>query len=153
MKTAIRMLGILLLSGVMDGAYAYDLPALNLGFTTFIDAAPPAGNGWYFSQYVQHYRADKFKDKNGNTIGLPDPEVNVTVGLTQAIFISEFQLLGGNAGINFILPEVSPHASYDVANPNFPHAGDSGFGDLLVGPFIQWPPVMGPNGPKFFQRV
>jgi hypothetical protein len=152
MKSAIRMLGIILLAGVTGGAFAYDLPPLNLGFTSFIDAAPPAGNGWYFSQYVQHYQADKFKDKSGNTIGFPGPDVNVTVGLTQAIYISEFQLLGGNAGINFILPEVSPHLSYDAPGP-FPRAGDSGFGDLLVGPFIQWPPVMGENGPKFFQRV
>lgn len=61
-------------------------------------------------------------------------------------------MLGGNIGINFILPEVSPHLSYGAAGP-FPQAGSSGFGDLLVEPFIQWPPVMGENGSKFFQRV
>lgn len=147
-----RWLPAACLSLFCGAAAAYDLPPLNLGFTTFIDGAPPAGNGWYFSQYVQHYRADKFKDDDGHTIALPDPEVEVTVGLTQAIYISDFQLLGGNAGINFILPEVSPRTRYDVAGP-FPQEGDSGFGDLLVGPFIQWPPVMGENGPKFFQRV
>lgn len=152
MKAHHRVMAALVAMLAACSASAYDLPPINLGFTSFLDAAPPAGNGWYFSQYVQHYRADEFKDNNGNKLGLPDPKVNVTVGLTQLIYISETQLLGGNAGINFILPEVSPHLSYDATGP-FPQAGDSGFGDLLVGPFIQWPPVMGPNGPKFFQRV
>lgn len=147
-----RLLAASFLSVPAGSVMAYDLPPLNLGFTTFLDAAPPAGNGWYFSQYIQHYRADKFKDHKGRTIPLPGPEVDVTVGLTQAIFISDVQLFGGNAGINFILPEVSPNTRYDVAGP-FPQEGDSGFGDLLVGPFIQWPPVMGENGPKFFQRI
>ena len=133
-------------------AQAYDLPAVNLGFTSYLDAAPPAGNGWYFTQYIQQYHADKFKDNSGNTMGLPNPKVNVTVGLTQGIYISEEQLWGANLGLDVILPEVSPHTSYGVAGP-FPQAGSSGFGDLLVGPFLQWPPVMGPSGPKFFQRV
>ena len=141
------------LSTLAGGAGAYELPPLNLGFTSFLDAAPPAGNGWYFSQYIQQYRADKFKNGNGQDIGLPGPDVEVTVGLTQALYISDLQFLGANAGINFMLPEVNPQTSYDVANPAFPRAGDSGFGDLLVGPFLQWPPVMGENGPRFFQRV
>lgn len=152
MKTARLLLAALMALVVSGSVWGYDLPPLNLGFTTFIDGAPPAGNGWYFSQYVQQYHADEFRDKNGHKISFPDPKVNVTVGLTQLIYISEYQLLGGNAGINFILPEVNPHVSYDATGP-FPQEGDSGFGDLMVGPFIQWPPVMGPNGPKFFQRV
>ncbi len=134
-------------------ARAYDLPPINLGFTSFLDAAPPAGNGWYFTQYIQQYHADKFKDNNGNTMGLPSPKVNVTVGLSQAIYISEYQWLGANAGLDVILPEVSAHTGYAVGNSAFPQAADSGFGDLLIGPFLQWPPVMGANGPKFFQRV
>lgn len=82
MKILFRCSAAVLLAGLSVHVHAYDLPPLNLGFTSFIDAAPPAGNGWYFSQYVQHYHADKFKDSSGNTMGLPSPKVDVTVGLT-----------------------------------------------------------------------
>ena len=37
-----------------------------------------------------------------------------------------------------------------------PHAlshNSGNLGDLLIGPFLQWDPVMGPNGPRFMQRI
>lgn len=134
-------------------AHAYDLPPINLGFTSFLDGAPPAGNGWYFSQYVQQYHADKFKDNAGNTLGLPNPKVDVTVSLSQVLYISDIEVAGANLGMDVMVPVVSPHTSYSAASNAFPKAGDSGMGDLLVGPFLQWPTIMGEHGPKFMQRV
>lgn len=127
---------------------AYDLPPVNLGATSFLDvvAAPP---GLHFLQYVQHYRADKFKDVNGKTIPLPGPEFDVTFGLTQLIYGSDQDFLGGKLGFQAFLPVVSPHTHYSVPNGG-PQAGDSGFGDLVVGPIVTWGPLL---GGKFFHRI
>ena len=139
-------------------APGYDLPPLNLGFTSFVDGAPPAGPGWYFQQYVQLYRDGRLKDADGKNLQLPTPgglknaDVDVNAGLTQVVYQSDQPLLwGGKWGLNAMLP----YASFDL-NPddNFVLSANSGgVGDLLIGPFLQWDPIMGPNGPKFVHRI
>jgi hypothetical protein len=139
------LLGLALLAAAPAQAQP-TLPPVNLGFTSFLDGAPPAGPGHYFSQYLQYYTADNIKDPNGNTIqGLGG--LDVTVAMTQLIYQSDQALLfGGKWGLNVMVPVVSFDA--DVLPKN-----DTGLGDLLVGPYLQWDPVMGPNGPLFVQRI
>ena len=125
---------------------AYDLPAVNLGFTSFLDGGPPAGPGHYLSEYVQYYTSDEFK---GNAP--PGSEVNVTVAMTQYIYQSgQPLLLGGKWGVNVMLPLVS----FD-SDDTFGFLSDNGtgLGDLLIGPYLQWDPVMGANGPLFMHRI
>jgi len=123
-------------------AAAYDLPAVNLGFTSFLDGGPPAGPGHYLSEYVQYYTSDDLK---GNVP--PGSEVNVTVAMTQYVYQSNQPLLlGGKWGVNVMLPLVSFDA--DVLPDN-----GTGFGDLLIGPYLQWDPIMGANGPRFMHRI
>lgn len=139
-------------------AIAYDLPPVNLGFTSFLDGAPPSGPGWYIQQYLQTLRSAKLMDDDGDQLRLPTAdgleraEVDVDVSLTQLVYQSDQELmLGGKWGINVMLP----YASFDLdPGDNFAVSTNSGgLGDLLIGPFLQWDPVMGPAGPRFVQRV
>jgi len=123
--------------------WAFDQPSVNLGFTSFMDGGPPAGPGWYFTEYIQFYTADKLADYPA-----PKTDVDAWVSLNQFIYQSDQELfLGGKWGIDVIVP-----FAYIDADPAAPdNAG--GIGDVLVGPFLQWDPIMGPNGPRFMHRI
>ncbi|MBW1981072.1 MAG: transporter [Deltaproteobacteria bacterium] len=155
------LLLISLLVGFTSGLFwtgpvqAYHLPALNLGFTTFLDGGPPAGPGFYFQQYLQYYNSDKFKDKNGDRLLPPiaNEDLKVWISLSQLIYQSDYPLLfGGKWGLDLIVPVVSIDVNYDQ-DFGFPQDNGSGLGDILVGPFLQWDPIMGKNGPIFMQRI
>ena len=123
-------------------AYAYLQPSVNLGFTSFLDGGPPAGPGHYVSEYLQFYTADRLQDG-------PPGEIDAWILLNQYIYQSDQSLLaGGKWGLNVMLPIVD----LDVTSPVLTDNG-SGFGDLLVGPFIQWDPIMGKNGPLMLNRI
>jgi hypothetical protein len=78
--------------------------------------------------------------------------VDATIGLTQILYQSDQPLVaGGKWGINLMLP----YGDLDLEpGDNFALAANSGnLGDILIGPYLQWDPVMGPTGPRFVQRV
>lgn len=134
---------------------AYDLPAVNLGFTSFLDGGPPAGPGFYYTQYVQYWTSDNFTDQNGNNAfgGGAGEDLEAWIGLSQFIYQSDKAILGGGKwGLDVIVPYASLDVSYGTAGP-FPEDDGTGLGDLLVGPYLQWDPVMGDKGPRFMQRV
>jgi len=121
-------------------------PNVNLGFTSFLDGAPPAGPGLYLSEYLQFYTAGQINDASGDKIA-PLEGVDAWVLMNQLIYQSDQPVLfGGKWGLNVMLPMVSLDA--DV----LPDSG-KGMGDLLVGPYIQWDPIMGANGPLMVNRV
>jgi hypothetical protein len=126
-------------------APAYDQPAVNLGFTSFLDGIPPAGPGWYFAQYGQFYTSDTLPD-----LPFPgDPELDAWISLTQVIYQHPTAVLrGANLGLNLMLPIVD----FDLKADGTPLTAQDGLGDLLVGPYIQWI-IMGGQGPVFAHRV
>jgi anthranilate 1,2-dioxygenase (deaminating, decarboxylating) large subunit len=133
-------------------APAYDLPSVNLGFTSFLDGGPPAGPGFYFQEYLQFYHVEKFADANGGRLALPGgevPKLDVYVSLNQLIYQSDQSvLLGGKWGVDLIVPVVNFDLDSQVLSDN-----GAGIGDVLIGPYIQWDPIMGKNGPVFMHRI
>ncbi|PLX97803.1 MAG: phenol degradation protein meta [Desulfuromonas sp.] len=121
-------------------AFAYFQPNVNLGFTSFLDGAPPAGPGHYVQEYLQYYTSDDLD-------GIPGGDVDVFVLMNQYTYQSNQELLFPDArwGINVMVPFV------DI-DSNLPNNG-SGIGDLLIGPYLQWDPIMGKNGPFMLNRV
>ena len=151
------MAGLCLLGLLPAAASGQSLPAVNLGFTSFVDGGPPAGPGVYFQQYLQYYGADHLKDGDGKEARVPGgprllKELDVGVSLSQLIYQSDQRvLLGGKWGIDVIVPVVW----IDVEPCEVPILNDSsaGFGDVLIGPYLQWDPIMGAKGPIFMHRV
>lgn len=133
--------------------HAYDLPTVNLGMTSFVDGGLPAGTGWYSQTYLQNYDANKLVDHNGNKLPLPNSDLNYQVIVEQISYLTNVRV-GDKAalGLNFLIPFVSKMDMDDGLN-NAALKAHGGFGDLMIGPFIQFDPIMGKNGPKFVQRI
>lgn len=151
----LAVVAICLLSTGLPSALAYDLPSVNLGFTSFLDGGPPSGPGLYFSQYFQYIRGDRLTNSNGDDLlpSFADEELNVFVSLSQLIYQSnQCLLLGGKWGLDLIVPIVGTDLSYGGSGP-FPQDNGAGLGDILIGPFLQWDPVMGRSGPLFMHRI
>jgi len=123
---------------------------LNLGFTSFLDGGPPAGPGFYFQEYVQYITAGTFRDQHGGKTPLLG-SLDAWVSLNQFIYQSNQPvLLGGKWGIDVIVPLVA----VDVQPGKVPVLNaTSGLGDILIGPYLQWDPIMGANGPIFMHRI
>jgi hypothetical protein len=154
MKKPCRILAALAAGALIVSAsasYGYDLPAVNLGFTSFLDGIPPAGPGLYFAQYVQYYTADAFMGGTGSKLPLPNPDLEAWISLTQLIYQWDTPVCGAQPGLDIILPYADIDAEYGADGP-FPRANSGGFGDLLVGPYLQWV-KMGPNGPRYAHRI
>ena len=150
----IMIIGVSLSLVRSPSAYGYDLPSVNLGFTSFLDGGPPAGPGFYFTQYVQNWSSDDFRDDDGNSLlpSVADEDLEAWISLSQFLYQSDKALLfGGKWGLDVIVPYVSLDLDLDIPIPL--EDNGSGFGDILIGPYLQWDPIMGKNGPIFMHRI
>ncbi|MGA8753570.1 SphA family protein [Candidatus Deferrimicrobium sp.] len=145
-----KAFGVLLLAAFAFGlagtpSFAFNQPPLNLGLTDILDAPP--GPGTYFTEYIQAYQSDKFKDKDGNDIP-GNPEVANVLSMNQLVHVYPYKILGGHIGADVLLPVVAisvsgtfgpPIAGTPPAGPvNAVTSNPAVLGDLIVGPFLQW---------------
>ena len=136
MKMFRKLFVAVVMLAVATPAFAFLQPNVNLGFTSFLDGAPPAGPGHYIQEYLQFYTADKLVD------GPPGTGVDAWIVMNQYVYQS-----ADKWGVNVMLPIVS----LDVDAPLTDNG--SGLGDLLIGPYYQWDPIMGEQGPLMLNRV
>lgn len=128
------------------------LPPVNLGATSFLDGGPPAGPGIYGVQYLMRYESSRFNDANGAANpGIPNPHLEVWTSLTQVIFMSEKKVFGANLAVDAIIPIVGIDFSKGPGGAPLTATG-FGVGDLVVGPALQFQPIMGAHGPLFVHR-
>lgn len=136
-----------------DIVEAYDQPAVNMGLTSFLDGMPPDGPGLYLEEYIVYYQSDRFNDKDGHEMSLPDPDLGLMAIVSQIVFVSESKpFLGAHWGLDIIVPLFDMDMTYDVSG-TAPMDNGAGLGDILIGPFLQWDPVtLGKTGPVLLQR-
>jgi anthranilate 1,2-dioxygenase (deaminating, decarboxylating) large subunit len=148
---SIPLLAALIFCVAGTPSFAFNQPPLNLGLTDILDGALP-GPGTYFTEYIQAYQSDKFKDHDGNSIP-GDPKVANVLSMNQFVHVYKHKILGGHLGADVLLPVVAISGSGTVGSPGPPVSSNPAvLGDLVVGPFIQWFDTK-LLGRPFFQRV
>lgn len=122
---------------------AYQLRAINLGETNFLDSAPaPIPKGLIYQQYLSYFNAKQFNNSNGSKIASPD--FSYLAVLNQFVYKSGHRILGLEWGFSTIIPAVI----FDLTEPNAlgPAPGlsnsGSGIGDIIVGPWLSPKPLM-----------
>jgi hypothetical protein len=136
-------------------AHAWRQPLLNEGLTNVLDgAAPPPGV--YVSLYTLIRSSDEADVSETATTGVPgsalappdleNTDVSIAAIAPQVIWVSKYQLFGGNIGFDFfpILGAISLDAGKNNADVNrLFKASTSPVGDMYFGPFIAFHHMLG----------
>lgn len=121
------------------------LPTVNLGETNFEDGF--ATPGWFLQEFPETYVAGELRDGKGNKIpGQSRLTVNSTT--THVVYVSQKRVLGG-----WLAGEVlQPLVDLNIRSANGISSGLRGFGDITLGPGLQWAPKKVGSG-VFVNRV
>ena len=154
LKPILRTAAAPILAALSPLVHAYDLPGLNLGSTSFYDGSPaPAGPGWYLEEYFTYSKANRFNDAHGDKLPLPKQTVEVFAPTTQIIYVGQPRANGAMPGFTLINTSLA-HVEVDDGLDNAALSSRAGFGDLVVGAFLQLPTLTRADGsPLLTQRV
>jgi hypothetical protein len=100
-----------------------------------IDAATLPPPGLYFRDYTFFYTSDQFNNASGHNAGVPNFDAFTYANIPRVIWISDYQLLGGNVGVDALLPIAYQHVSAGGFND-----GTFGIGDFFAESTLSWHP-------------
>jgi hypothetical protein len=129
-------------------------PPVNTGLTSFMDGfGDPTGDGFAYQNYARWATADSIKDANGNDVSaFKTPRLNVFVDLNQ--FLYSFKVPATavvQPGVNLMVPLVYTNATFGAGGPSLQDNG-FGLGDIVLGPFAQFKPILVGGHPVFSHR-
>jgi len=139
---------------ITQNIFGYGLPNVNLGLTNMLDGGPIRPNpGWYWYEFAYLYHTDKFLDSVGEPLGgVKSPNFNSFTIFSELIYQTKKNvLLNAKGGFDFgVSTVVCSHV--DRNNLGIISSG-AGFGNTLLGTYLQWDPVMRKDRPLFVHRL
>ena len=150
----------LIIAGISANAVAADPNVsqpggLNLGLTSFYDAFPAAGRGEVaYIGYLRYSQADAVKDRRGDNISaFVNPKINVATNVHQFLYNFESSPVeNATLGLDLIIPLVSFDTSFSSRSPAKLTHNSGGLGDIFVGTYLQYDPVIKDGRAVFSQR-
>jgi hypothetical protein len=133
-------------------AFANDLPTVNLGLTSFLDGALPAGPGVYYQNYLEDYGTSRFQDDAGHKAPLPRQDLNIVADISQLTYYSSQTIGPGRIGWDLVVPTLASAQVKDGLGGKALNA-HTGLGDILFGPIFQFEPAKGPFGWTWLQSL
>lgn len=141
----------------LPAAHAGNLePAgINTGGTSFFDGFGATKPGLAYLGYYQYQHYDRIDDNNGNeSPGFKSPNIDVFLMLNQLAYTTDKTFFGGDAHLGFtgLLPILHFNTSFGSGSPATLDSQD-GVGDLTLGAYLQFNPVIQGGRPVYSQRV
>ena len=94
---------------------------------------PPPG--FYFKDYNLFYIADHVNNANGQNLGIPNFQALTYANVPRAIWITDKTLLGGNIGVDALLPLI-----YQSVKAGSYRSDTFGIGDFFAESTLSWHP-------------
>jgi hypothetical protein len=128
---------------------------VNLGATSFMDGFGRPTDGFTYQGYLTYSMGRAIFDPSGNKIAaFVDPKIDSFNFTNQVSYYFATTWLGDTVrpALNFLLPLVGFDTSFGAGGPSLTNNG-VGFGDLTMGPMLQFKPVMLGGRPFFAHRL
>jgi hypothetical protein len=137
---------------------------LNLGLTSFYDGFGRNEEGFVYLNYLTYGMGRSINGDDGKALQIPtpmgpipafsNPQIDVFAFVNQLVYVLPEPLFDGAAhlGYTWIVPLVAFRTSFDPAPVQLKDNG-VGFGDLTMGPFLQFTPTIVEGRPIFSHRL